>query len=194
MTDYDRPMLKSLLACECTFALGEALMDRLLDGGEVLCARRNGLVSAVGDVDTDIHIVIEGIGRVWYDESNREITKYFCMPGTMLISFLPYYREQPQFYNFSAATPMKYMRIPRSHFNRLIEESHEFARWCLSMAHCQLYYYEYKDSIINGTARERYESLLKNRPQILREVPLNIISTYLRVTPQYLSKLRKETR
>lgn len=34
-------------------------------------------------------------------------------------------------------------------------------------------------------------SFLKNRPEILNQVQLKVIASYLDVTPQYLSKLRK---
>lgn len=135
---YDKDLLKSLLAQECSLVLGDALMDRLLDGGDVICYKRNGLISAVGDVDPDIYIVIEGIVRSWYDEGNREVTKSFAMPGTVIVSYHSFYFDKPQFYNISAATPAKCLRIPRAHYNALVDESHEFARWALSMAQSAL--------------------------------------------------------
>ena len=45
--------------------------------------------------------------------------------------------------------------------------------------------------IIQGPAKERYESILKNRPEIIKNVSLKIIASYLGITPQYLSKLRR---
>lgn len=59
------------------------------------------------------------------------------------------------------------------------------------MAQCQIFFFEMKNRIIAGTAKERYISFLKNRPDILNQVQLKIIASYLDVTPQYLSKLRK---
>lgn len=48
-----------------------------------------------------------------------------------------------------------------------------------------------KNRLIAGSAKERYVSFLKNRPEILNQVQLKVIASYLDVTPQYLSKLRK---
>lgn len=59
------------------------------------------------------------------------------------------------------------------------------------MAQCQIFFFEMKNRIISGTAKERYISFFKNRPEILNQVQLKVIASYLDVTPQYLSKLRK---
>ena len=85
-------------------------------------------------------------------------------------------------------------KVTKADYDRLIAEDHSFARWCLEYANCQLYYFEMKRNLINGSARERYESLLRNRPEIIRGVPLKIIASYLGITPQYLSKLRRDMR
>ena len=43
-----------------------------------------------------------------------------------------------------------------------------------------------------ATARERYELLLNRCPGIVEHLPLNAISSFLSITPQMLSKIRKE--
>jgi CRP-like cAMP-binding protein len=42
-----------------------------------------------------------------------------------------------------------------------------------------------------ATARERYELLLKRCPGIVQHLPLNAISSFLCITPQQLSRIRK---
>ena len=43
-----------------------------------------------------------------------------------------------------------------------------------------------------ATARERYELLLQRCPGIVQHLPLHAISSFLCITPQMLSKIRKE--
>lgn len=43
-----------------------------------------------------------------------------------------------------------------------------------------------------GEAIDKYKSLVRELPNIIQEVPLQTVASYLGITPQYLSKLRKQ--
>jgi len=43
----------------------------------------------------------------------------------------------------------------------------------------------------NNTPDEKYEYILKNKPQLLQEFPQKIIASYLKITPETLSRVRK---
>lgn len=42
------------------------------------------------------------------------------------------------------------------------------------------------------SANEKYEQMLKEKPEIILSVPLQYTASFLGITPQYLSRLRKE--
>lgn len=46
-------------------------------------------------------------------------------------------------------------------------------------------------SLLNQTAEERYLALFKQRPNVIKEVPLKYIASYIGITPQALSRIRK---
>lgn len=48
-----------------------------------------------------------------------------------------------------------------------------------------------KVSLINGTVKERYLALIKNRPDIIKNVSMKVIASYLGVSPHYLCRLKK---
>ena len=66
-----------------------------------------------------------------------------------------------------------------------------FARWMYSVAIHQLFALERKVSLINGTVKERYLALIKNRPDIIKNVSMKVIASYLGVSPHYLCRLKK---
>ncbi len=43
----------------------------------------------------------------------------------------------------------------------------------------------------NETAEERYLNLFKERPNLIKEIPLKYIASYIGITPQALSRIRK---
>ena len=46
-------------------------------------------------------------------------------------------------------------------------------------------------SFINQTAEERYLDIFANRPELIKKVPLKYLASYIGVTPQALSRIRK---
>ena len=191
LTQSEKESLKQLLRLECTFTLSDEVMDALLDTGVTRRLARGEAIIKAGDIDGNIYFIIDGIARHWYWNGNREKTAFFSQAGTMLISYHSYYFNKGSFYSIEACCPTRILCVKKDIYDRFVNEYHDFSNWCLSMAQCQIFFFEMKNRIIAGTAKERYISFLKNRPDILNQVQLKSIASYLDVTPQYLSKLRK---
>ena len=47
-------------------------------------------------------------------------------------------------------------------------------------------------SLLNDTAEKRYFNLFTERPNLIKEIPLKYIASYIGVTPQSLSRIRKK--
>jgi hypothetical protein len=48
-----------------------------------------------------------------------------------------------------------------------------------------------EQNLLNLSAEERYLRLFKERPELLKVIPLKYISSYIGVTAQALSRIRK---
>lgn len=191
LTEPERRRMIRLLKDESNHAFNEEVMEKFLGNGTVRNLERGEALINAGDVDRDIYFIVEGITRHWYWNGDREKTAFFSQSGTMLISYHSYYFNKGSFYSIEACCPTRILCVKKDIYDRFVNEYHDFSNWCLSMAQCQIFFFEMKNRIIAGTAKERYISFLKNRPDILNQVQLKIIASYLDVTPQYLSKLRK---
>lgn len=182
---------KKALADEAPFKLSEEVMDKFCSIMEEKHLKKREVLIQSGEFNDNIYIVKEGILRRSHMDGDKEVTVAFALAGTVIMSYHSYCYRLPTYYQFDACCDSVVMVVTKAKFEALIRESHEFALWALNMAHCSLYYYEVKQSVINGSAIDRYKALLKNRPEILRCVSLKIIASYLGVTDTYLSKLRK---
>ena len=49
-------------------------------------------------------------------------------------------------------------------------------------------------SFIRDTPKQRYQNLIKDKPQILQRVPQRYIASYLGITPVHLSRIRTQLR
>ena len=183
--------LKKLLSEECVYQLRDDVMERFLSLGEEVRLKPKEILVMSGRVNPHAYILKEGILRNTYLEGLKEITVGFALPGTMALDIHSYYMNQPAFFQIEACCESVVLKVTKENFDHLLQESHEFALWALSMTQCQLYFYEMKNSVINGDAKERFLSLCRNRPEIVAKVPLGMIASYLGVTQSYLSRLRK---
>lgn len=190
MTDSIIGILKESLADECSFLLEDNIMERFLAGGKRIGLSPGEVLIHTGQYDPSVYIVISGVIRHAFMDGNNEHTATFALSPTMFMEYHCFYAGLSSFYQVEACCQSEVLRIPKQHYERMIAESHEFAKWALSMADTQFFQYERKKSLINGDARERFEALIKNRPEIMERVPLRIIASYLGITPQYLSRLK----
>lgn len=192
ITPRERQTLHKLLDKECDIKMSPELVDKFIDLGHVVTLQRRECIIREGERNHDVYIIINGLMRMWYTEGEYEITQAFGPEGTFFVSYHCYYAGKPSSVNYEACTPVKLLHINRTDFDNLLLESAEFARWNLRILQLQLYHSEIKNSVINGTVRERYETLLSHRPAITRQVPLKTIASYIGCTPEYLSKLRRQ--
>lgn len=192
LSESDRSILKVLLKDECKYCLDEEIMDQFLDCGTVLTLAKGETLIRAGQMDSNIYIVIEGIVAKWRWNNDKEVVDTFSLPGTLFCEYHSYYGNKNSTKFFEACTPLRVLKITAVDYDNLIATSHAFAKWCLSMAQCQLYTYTIRDQILSGSVKERYDNLMKLRPGIVREVSQKTIAAYLGVAPQYLSSLRKE--
>lgn len=191
-TSQDIALTRELLARESDYRLDDELMDSFLATGNVLTLVRGQNFIEVGDFDDGLYVVMEGIIRSWHWSGDREVTPSFADTGTYFFSCNPFVSALPSFYNYEACCATRLIRMPKQEFDHRVRTSLKFAHWALAMAHSQILFSERKSTVISGTAKERYEAMIKARPEIVQKVPLNIIASYLGISPQHLSRLRKE--
>lgn len=186
--------LIELLNQECDYTLPASVMEEFLNLGR--CIKLDKLETLIhsGDYNPNLYIAIDGILRCWYWDGDREKTAFFSTIPTMFLNYHSYYGGKGSFYSYQACTPATLLCIRREDLNEMLRKSHEFTLWILRMTQCQEYFFEVKHSVNMGLAKEKYRSLISTLPHVMREVPLQYIASYLDITPQYLSKLRKEMR
>ena len=143
-----------------------------------------------GKINTNVYLIKEGILRISYLCDAREVTFGFGGPGSFLLSPHSFYMNRPAFVQVDTCkNGAVVLCMTRSRFYELMESHHEFARWMFDIAIYQIFGFEMKASLISGSAKERYISLIRNRPEVLRYISKKNIASYLDVTPEYLSRI-----
>lgn len=187
-----REDLIHLLALEAKYQIDTAILEKLLQGGSVVSLNKYEPLIDAGEYNPDIYVVGDGLIRGTYIDKNAEITAGFALPGTLLLSFHCYYGRQPSYLRFEACCKSEVIRIPRRHFDNMIQESHEFAIWVMSANQNQLYYNECRYNLISGDAKSRLQSLFRRWSDIYPGVPSDVIASSFAVPETHERKLQRE--
>jgi CRP-like cAMP-binding protein len=124
-------------------------------------------------------------------EGNDISTKFFSSTD-IVIDWHSYFLKTQCREDIQAVTPCVAWKITFENFMKLfsIEAFREVGRTRLVNN-----YFELKShtvSVIADPAKDRYLNLLKAKPDIVQNVPLKQIATYLGITDTSLSRIRKE--
>ena len=180
--------LKKSLTHRCPFPDEE--FDALMEKGEELHFAAHIPIVRIGTEDDRVYIVREGMVRGVYCAGGREHTIYFAFPGDFAASTATLCLGEPALITVEAFTDTIVTAIPMEEFLRMGAQSPAFMRWMFEWFLGQIYTIERKRTILTGSASERYDALIKRRPELIRQVPIKAIASYLGSAETSLSRLR----
>lgn len=172
------------LSDESVNAIAACTYTQSLKKGELLI--KEGLKNEA------LFFVQEGLLRAYHTHQGKEDTLWFAVPGNACASMFCLYKGLPSVYCIEAMTNVELYYIPRADLMELFKQSHELSEWMRTLTFEQLYLLERRYSYIGiGDAYSRFKSLMKMLPMnFIQQIPLKLISSYLGITPQTLSKMR----
>lgn len=150
------------------------------------------IIIAADKLSDEVFLVESGLTRGYFwDTKGNEVTECFGVSGDMFTAMFCYFKGEPAFLQYEAVTPMALYTIRKEELEKLCMQSLAISNLFRLICIEQLYCLERKCKIFGkDDALNRYISLIKVRPQIVKEVPLKHIASYLGITQQSLSRLR----
>ncbi len=126
------------------------------------------------------------------DLDGNDISTKFFSSTDIVIDWHSYFLKTKCRENVQAISPCTAWKISFENFMKLshIESFREVGRTRLVNNYFELK--THSVSVIADPAKERYLNLLKTKPDIVQNVPLKQIATYLGITDTSLSRIRKE--
>lgn len=148
----------------------------------------------LGGISTRLGFVREGIIRSYaLGPDGEDVTKYFVRPHQFVVDLESYYNNQPSEAALQAVVPTTVLTISRSDWNRLSEEIPKLYILMKSLTEATLLNKIKDNDFLNfGTATDKYREFLRRYPDLALQVPQQYIASYLKITPQSLSRIRKK--
>ena len=147
-----------------------------------------------GAVCNESHFIEKGIMRSYtYDLEGNEVTTAFYSKNMFTSDFLSFFKRTPSREYIQAITDCEtwYTTYEDMQANfHDIPEYREFGR--LNIVNHYSMLKERMLSMLQETAEQRYSDLVSSNPEIIQNVPLKYIASYLGITDTSLSRIRKE--
>lgn len=126
------------------------------------------------------------------DRQGKESTIMFAPADWWVTDMYCFLQEQPAMMYIEAIEDSHVLQLTRPHFDTLLREVPKFERFFRILM--QNAYTREQLRIIENLslpARERYDNFLKKYPHIAGAVTQKQIASYLGITPEFLSAIRK---
>jgi len=167
----------------------------LLDLFEERTFRKGEMIFNAGDIVRCSYFVLKGCLRLFYVNSEgAERIIYFAIEGWWTGDLMSLLNQTPTTMNLQALEDCEVLTIKKSNIEHVIKNFPEFAIYQFRNQTRTVSYF--KESIgrdIIESPESKYRRFTREHPDLLLRLPLYHIASYMGITPETLSRIRKKT-
>jgi len=156
--------------------------------------KRKGLLLQEGDVCRFYTFVISGCFKLYAVDANGvEHNLQFALENQWIADFNSFYDQNPSKLYIEAVEPCTVLQIEHDDLLYLYTNFHKFDRNFRIVIERK--FIELQDRVLENisyTAEERYQLFQKKYPDLIQRLPGTQIASYLGITSEFLSKIKKK--
>lgn len=184
-------------ACFNALKKNSSLSAATLEELSHYCTRRTyekeSLILQNREICKHLYYIEQGLIRIFYYKKNKEITEWFAPSDNFCFSIISYFDELPSNLIIECLEKSKITLITKKGLDKLTKENLEISNLLISL---------FSDSLKTSqkrlynlhfhTARQRYEKLFVDQPEIIKKAPQRYIASYLGISAETLSRIRNK--
>jgi CRP-like cAMP-binding protein len=134
-----------------------------------------------------------GIGRIYYLKDGIEVTEYFAFPNDLIIRAESLFSKIPSKKAIQVLVESEVVAIPADPLFMLFEKHHDLERlFRILIQNAYVETLRRLENIQFLSAEERYAKLVEDKPELIRNIPLKHIASFLGITQVSLSRIRSK--
>lgn len=174
-------------------AFSPSELDDIISKFEQENIPKNTILIQQGQISNKLYFVEKGMGRSYYLKADgKEVTQWFFGVGKFMTSVDSFFQLSPSLYYLETLEDSVLYSISKDNMDLLFSKHHKMEKLG------RLVSIEMLTKVVNKlnaiqfqTARERYEYMLAEFPDIYYRIPLGHIASYLGMTQETLSRIRR---
>lgn len=166
----------------------------ILSAFETVSVRKKKDLLVAGNTCKYLYFITKGCLRSFYiDSKGVEHIYQIRMDNSWISDLESFFEQNPAKYNIEAIEDSQLLRISFERMEQLYVDVPKLERY-FRILFQKAYINSLKrlNAIMWETAMDRYNEMLKEHPDMFQRVPLTYIASYLGITPESLSRIRKQ--
>lgn len=155
--------------------------------------RRSFLLNQ-GEVCNHYTFVVSGCFKMYaLDQKGKQHNLQFVLENDWIMDFQSFYERKPSKLYIEAVEPCEVLQISNENLLYLYTNYHKFDRNFRIIIERK--YIEFQNRILESisvAAEERYRNFRAQHPELIQRLPNTQIASYLGITPEFLSNIRKQ--
>lgn len=156
---------------------------------------KGSFLAKEGEITREVHFIIMGCCRFYHVKDGRTVTHWFSFENTFTTSLRSFTSQTPSVEYIQAIENCTVLSMKYDDLSELYKKYHQWERLGrLIMEDFSRKMLDRITALQTLTAKQRYIMLLKCEPRIIQRIPLNLVSSYLGISGETLSRVRSEIR
>lgn len=154
---------------------------------------KNEIITRQGETENFLSFVESGIVRYYIPDDEKELTFNFSFEKEFTCAYDSFLTQSPSQYQLQTLTKVTAWQISYDDLQKVYAQT-SVGNYLGRFATERLFLAKSKReiSLLKYNAKQRYLNLFKEQPNILKFIPQKYIASYLGITPQGLSRIRRQ--
>lgn len=168
----------------------KALIQSYLQPKEI---RKKEFLLQLGEVCDSIAFVEKGLLKAYtIDENNGEHIIQFAAEGWYISDLYSFHTQEPATYTINAIENSHILLLQKQAHEELLQICPKYERFTrILMTNAYIALQKRINANVSDSVDERYEDFMRKYPHIAQRVPLHMIASFLGLTPETLSRIRR---
>jgi CRP-like cAMP-binding protein len=169
-------------------------IEQLVMNCRVLTVKKGNYLLRAGEVGKLSYFVEEGLLKQYtIDEKGKEHILQFAPENWIVSDRGSVYFGLPSDYYIQALEDSKVVQIDEEFIVQLAQKNQSFLEFNNKSLHNHIRHLQKRITLLlSATAEQRYLDFIKIYPNLTLRVPQTLIASYLGITPESLSRVRKD--
>jgi len=154
--------------------------------------KRNGFLKIADTTNTNIYFIVSGSVKVSFFNGEEEHIMYFGYKDSIITALDSFSIQQKSQLEIKALKNTETYFLSKDEFHAFLNSNAKYLKlWNNVLEEIILYQFERQQNLLLPSPEERYKYALHKSPELFQEIPHKYIATYLRMSPETLSRLKK---